>query len=153
MKRLTMSLCAILLALPAVAAHHESPEAEVRAALESFNTSYATNDVETYFDFYTDDATVFFSGERQDMEAYRELWDDLVESGGGVEVNDISDVVIQVAADGKAAISSYFVDNTTRSPDGETSSSRAYETDVWQKIDGEWKIVNLHFSELGETSD
>jgi hypothetical protein len=35
-----------------------------------------------------------------------------------------------------------------RAPDGSIRSARAFETDVWQKIDGQWKIVSLHYSEV-----
>ena len=35
-----------------------------------------------------------------------------------------------------------------RSPEGETGVARAFETDVWQRIDGEWKVVSLHYTEI-----
>jgi ketosteroid isomerase-like protein len=47
---------------------------------------------------------------------------------------------------GDVAIATSFIDNRTRLADGTTSSETAFETDVWQKIDGEWKIVSLHYS-------
>jgi hypothetical protein len=49
---------------------------------------------------------------------------------------------------GKAAVASSFVDNSTRSPDGDVRTVRAYESIVWQKIDGEWKVVSLHYNEI-----
>jgi ketosteroid isomerase-like protein len=104
----------------ALAAHHGSAEDEVRAASEAFDRAYATNDVEGYFGFYAEGATVYFSGARQDLSAYHEEWTAMMEAGGGV----------------------------TRSPEGEVSTVRAFETDVWQKIDGEWKIISLHYSEI-----
>jgi hypothetical protein len=33
-------------------------------------------------------------------------------------------------------------------PDGAVTSTKAFETDVWQKIDGAWKVVGLHYSEI-----
>ncbi len=44
------------------------------------------------------------------------------------------------------AIATSFIDNRTRSPDGSKDTSRAFETDVWQKIDGNWQIISLHYS-------
>jgi len=58
----------------------------------------------------------------------------------------MSDLQVQVRPDGDIAIATSFIDNRTRSPDGTTSTSRAFETNVWQKIDGKWKIISLHYS-------
>ena len=133
--------------LAAMAAHHESVDAEIQAAIDGFNEAYATNDAAAYFDYYADGATVFFSGDRQDMAAYEEDWYALIDAGDGVLVNDLSDIVVQVMPGKTVAISTYFVDNRSRF-DGEVVDIRAFETDVWNKIDGEWKVVSLHYTEL-----
>ncbi len=52
------------------------------------------------------------------------------------------------AEDEVRAASAAFIDNRTRSPEGEISTARAFETDVWQKIDGKWQIVSLHYTEI-----
>ena len=148
MRILMLFLATMTLVSAALADGHDSAEAEVRAAAEAFNTAYATNDVESYFGAYADDATVFFFGERQDMAAYREFWSGMIDAGGGVEVNEMSDVVIQMMPGNDVAIATYFVDNRTRSPEGEITKARAFETDVWQKIDGNWRIVSLHYTEI-----
>ena len=132
----------------AMADHHETDNAELHAAIRAFDHAYATNDVETYFSFYADDATVYFSGARQDVDAYYEEWTALMEAGGGVEKNEMSDLQVQVMPSGEVAIATSFIDNRTRYPDGTTVTIRAFETDVWQKIDGAWKIVSLHYSEI-----
>ncbi len=146
-KRITI-LATTLISFAALAAHHGSAEDEVRAAAEAFNTAYATNDIEGYFGHYADGATVFFYGARQDMSAYHKEWSAMMDAGGGVEVNEMSDLVIQMMPSGEVAIATSFIDNQTRAPEGEVSTVRAFETDVWQKIDGEWKIVSLHYSEI-----
>ena len=148
-KRITI-LAATLISFAALAAHHGSAEDEVRAATEAFGTAYASNDIEGYFGHYADDATVFFDGVRQDLSAYHEEWSALIDAGGGVEVNEMSDLVIQMMPSSEVAIATSFIDNTTRSADGEVSTERGFETDVWQKIDGEWKIISLHYSEISE---
>jgi ketosteroid isomerase-like protein len=146
-KRITV-LAASLISFAALAAHHGSAEDEVRAAAEAFDTAYTTNDIEGYFGYYADDATVYFSGARQDMSAYYKEWSAMIDAGGGVEVNDMSDLVIQMMPGGEVAIATSFIDNRTRTAEGEVSTVRAFETDVWQKIDGEWKVVSLHYSEI-----
>jgi ketosteroid isomerase-like protein len=139
-------LISISISISAMSAHHGSTEAEVQAAIDAFGEAYKTNDVEGYFSYYADDANVFFYGQRQDMSAYHEEWVTLMKEGGGVVVNDESDGVIQMLPGGDAAVASYFIHNETRYPETGLVSEDAFETEIWQKIDGEWKIVNLHYS-------
>jgi ketosteroid isomerase-like protein len=131
-----------------MAEQHSSSETEVRAAVAAFNTAYATNDVESYFSHYTDDATLYFYGERHKVAAYHEEWTAMVDAGGAVEKNDPSDVRVQVLPGDQVAVASYFVDYASRSPEGERTVAMGFESEVWQKIDGEWKIVSLHYSEI-----
>ncbi len=148
MKKLLTCLVAVLITISTMAEHHSLAEAEVYAAVEAFNDAYATNDVEGYFGHYTDDATLYFYGARQIVAVYHEQWSVMVDAGGAVEKNDLSDVKVQVMPGDEVAVATYFVDNAKRSPEGETAVVRAFETGVWQKIEGEWKIVSLHFTEI-----
>jgi ketosteroid isomerase-like protein len=131
-----------------MAGHHDSAQAEVAAAAKAFNTAYATNDVDTYFGFYTEDAVLFFYGTRQPVAAYRKEWTASIKAGGGVEKNETSEIRIQMMPSGDVAVVSSFMDNRTRSEGGATSTVKAYETEIWQKIDGKWRIVGLHYSEF-----
>lgn len=148
MNRILSCLIIVLMSFSAMAEHHKSENADLHAAIKAFDHAYATNDVETYFGYYADEATVYFSGARQDINAYHELWTALMEEGGGVEKNEMSDLQVQVMPGGDVAIATSFIDNRTRAPDGTTSTSRAFETDVWQKIDGEWQIISLHYTDI-----
>lgn len=141
----------IVMTFPAMAEHRGEENADLNAAIKAFDHAYANNDVENYFSFYADDATVYFGGAaRQDIAAYHKMWTGLMKAGGGVELNEMSDIKVQVMPGGDFAIATSFIDNRTRSPDGTTATSRAYETDVWQKIDGKWKIISMHYSEISE---
>lgn len=146
MKKILGGIVIALLSFSAMADHHVKENADLHAAIKAFDDAYSNNDVETYFGFYADDATVYFYGARQDVSAYHEEWTALMAAGGGVEMNEMSDLQVQVMPSGDVAISTSFVDNRTRSPDGSTDTSRAFETDVWQKIDGHWQIISLHYS-------
>ncbi|HSG97109.1 MAG TPA: nuclear transport factor 2 family protein [Woeseiaceae bacterium] len=148
MKNLVVCLTILLLPLGAYAGDESSAEAEVRAAAADFNDAYATNDLDRYFSYYAKDAVVYWYGERQDLGAYYKEWKELIESGGGVEKNELSREIFQVVPGGKAVIASYFVHNVTKLADGEVSEAGYYESEVWAKKDGEWKVVNLHYSEL-----
>lgn len=145
MKKFLAVIAALSIACAASAGDKADIKEEVRAAVEGFNASYENNEVAAYFDYYADDATVFFYGERQDMAAYRVQWDAMMEAGGGVEVNKMSDLIIQILAK-DIAVTTAFIHNKTRSPEGEVEEINAFETDVWRKIDGEWKVVSLHYT-------
>ncbi len=148
MKNILTVLVAALISVPAMAQDHGAAEAEVRTAIKAFNDAYASNDVDSYFNHYAADATVYFSGARQDLSAYHEEWAEMVDAGGGVEKNELSDVQVQVMPGGDVAVASYFVDYRLRAPDGNVSVAKAFESEVWQKIGDDWKIVNLHYSEI-----
>ncbi|MFT4769577.1 MAG: ketosteroid isomerase-like protein [Glaciecola sp.] len=148
MKKILTGFVIALLSMSALADHHGAHNADLRAAIVAFDHAYATNDVETYFGFYADDATAYFGDGRVNLAEYREMWTGLMASGGGVELNEMSDLQLQVMASGDVAIATSFIDNRTRLPDGTVSTSKAFETDVWQKIGDNWKIVSLHYSDI-----
>jgi ketosteroid isomerase-like protein len=146
MRKILSFIVIALMSFSAMAGHHEMEDTDLHKAIKAFDDAYSSNDVATYFGFYAADATVFFSGARQDVDVYHAEWIALMEAGGGVEKNDMSDLKVQVMPSGDVAIATSIIDNRTRLADGTTSSETAFETDVWQKIDGEWKIVSLHYS-------
>ena len=148
MKKILSCTIIFMMSFSAMAEHHNGENADLHAAIKAFDHAYATNDTDTYFDYYAEGATLFYSGDRQDLAAYAKSWPEFMEAGGGVEKNEMSDIKVQVMPGGDFAVSTSFIDNITRSPDGSKDSIRAFETDVWQKIDGEWKVVSLHYTEL-----
>jgi ketosteroid isomerase-like protein len=148
MNKLLTCLFVALISFSAMAENHKSVDAEVRDALNAFIAVYTSNNMEAYFSYYTADATVYFYGARQKVSVYREEWTEVIDAGGGVEINELSDVQVQVMPSGEVAVATYFVDNRTRDPDGQTTTVRAFESDVWQKIDDEWKVISLHYTEI-----
>lgn len=148
MNKILTCLAAVLISFSAVAEQHSAVEAEVRAAVEAFNGAYARNDVDGYFSHYADDAMVYFFGARHRVSAYHEEWASMIEDGGAVEKNELSDMQVQVLPGGDAAVASYFIDYRLRAPGGEVLEAHAFESDVWQKIDGAWKVVSLHYTEV-----
>ncbi len=148
MKKILTCLVVALISFSAMAEHHNSVDAEVRDAVKAFSGAYTSNNVEAYFSTYADDATVYFYGARQKVSAYREEWTEMIDAGGGVEKNELSDLQVQVMPSGDVAVATCFIDNRTRASDGQTTSVRGFETEVWQKIDDEWKVVSLHYTEI-----
>lgn len=148
MNRLTILLSIALIAFPALADKHGGAETAVRNSVKAFNSAYENNNVDDYFKFYDADAMLYWEGARQDLKAYHEEWAALVKAGGAVEKNELSDLQVKVMPGGDVAVASYFTDYRLRLPDGETAEGKYYESDVWQKIDGAWKLVALTFSPL-----
>lgn len=137
-----------LLPLTASAEHYSGKHPDLYAAIQAFSDAYENNDVDKYFGYYADDATIYFYGSRHDVTSYHDQWSTMIQKGGGVEMDDASDLRVQVMPSDDVAVATYFVDNRTRYADGTRSEVRAFETDVWQKIDGAWKIISLHLSEV-----
>jgi ketosteroid isomerase-like protein len=148
MRKILSGLVIALFSFSAMADQADSSDADLNAAINAFDHAYASNDVETYFSFYAEDATVYFYGARQDIDAYHDDWVALIKDGGGVEENEMSDIIVQLLPSGDVAVSTSFIDNLSRAPNGIRTSSKAFETDVWQRIDGEWKIISLHYSDM-----
>ncbi len=148
MNNILTCLVAALISFSAMADQHSSADAAVRDSVKAFNGAYASNKVEDYFSHYTDDATLYWFGARQKVSAYHEEWTELLDTGGAVEKNELSDIQVRVMPGGNVAVASYFIDYRLREPNGEVFATKAFETDVWQKIDGAWKVVSLHYTEI-----
>ena len=68
MRKLLIILTATFISFSVLADHHNSSAAtEVKNASEAFNQAYETNDVEGYFNHYTDDAMLYFYGDRWEV--------------------------------------------------------------------------------------
>jgi ketosteroid isomerase-like protein len=119
---------------------------EIEKLVVAFNQAYERNDLEEYFSFYADDVTQWFESGRVSLADYKKDWYALIQGGGGVEKNAISDLRVQVSPGGDAAVATYVLDVVTRQADGKKTKEKAYETDVWFKRDGKWKIAHLHYN-------
>ncbi len=118
---------------------------EVRDAVIAFNRAYELNDLNAYFRFYQNDATLWFNQDFVTAESYKKDWYQLVESGGGVEKNIVSDLEVKVSPTADAAVSAYRLEVQTRMPDGQITRDLSQESDTWFKTDGEWRIAHIHY--------
>jgi ketosteroid isomerase-like protein len=123
-----------------------STASEIEKLVVAFNQAYERNDLEEYFSYYADDVTQWFETGRAGLADYKKSWYELIQGGGGVEKNALSDIRVQISPGGDAAVATYVVDVVTRQADGKKTKERAFETDVWFKRDGTWKIVHLHYN-------
>ena len=147
MKKLLITLITLFISFSVHADHHHSTAAtEVRNATDAFNLAYEVNDVDGYFDMYAEGAMLYFYGDRWEVSNYYDYWKKMIGAGGGVEKNTATDVQVKVAPGGNTAVVGAFIENRSRSPEGDINEEKGYETEVWQKIGGAWKIISLHYS-------
>ena len=145
MKSFTLHTCALLLiGLPILASARA--EADIRRLETEFNAAYFANDLDKYFDYYSDEAILWFPDGRTDIPAYKKQWSDFIKSGGQVQSGAISDVHIRFSPQGDAGIASYLLHLKTRQADKKVLDEVYQETDVWFKAAGGWKIVHVHYS-------
>ena len=104
MRNILCCFVIVLMSFSVMADHHDvekgvkkgDKNAALYAAIKAFDHAYANNDVEDYFSFYADDVTAYFGDGRVDIAAYHKMWIDLMAAGGGVELNEMSDLQVQL---------------------------------------------------------
>src|ERR1700677_1916086 len=93
------ALCSIaFLALAPLA--QANPKADIRALEQDFNAAYAANDLDKYFAFYSDDATLWFPEGRTDIPSYKKMWTEYIASGGGIRAATLSDLYVRLSPRG-----------------------------------------------------
>jgi ketosteroid isomerase-like protein len=144
MIRIATTAALLLIAASAQAA---SVTAQITAAEASCNKAYAANDLTTYFACYAPDMTGLFPDGRTTLGAYRGDWTKMIQGGGHVDKFDYTDMKIAVSPAGDAAVASYQADVKVTTATGKPGDTgKFYETDVWFKRAGAWKIVETHYS-------
>jgi ketosteroid isomerase-like protein len=139
-------IAAALSLLLSTTAVQPATASEIEKLEAAFNGAYERNQLDEYFSYYADDATMWFESGRASLADYKKDWYALIEGGGGVEKNTLSDMRVQVSPGGDSAIATYTVDVLTRQADGKKTKEKAWETDVWFKRDGKWKLVHVHYN-------
>jgi len=145
-RAVVLALVAIVLTSPA-AAGPAPVEAEVVKLEGEVNAAYAANDLAAYFSFYAEDLRALFADGPTTLPAYKAEWTAFVKGGGGIVSFKDSDMRVQASPDGDAAVASYLATVITRFPGKGDVKSSYSETDVWFRRDGQWKIVEIHYSE------
>jgi len=139
------TILSLLLSAGGVAQSHTTA-GEIEKLVIAFNQAYERNDLEKYFSYYAEDVTQWFATGRVSLADYKKDWYALIQGGGGVEKNALSDIQVQVSPEGDAAVATYVLDVVTRQVGGKKTKERAFETDVWYKRDGKWKIAHIHYN-------
>lgn len=146
MKHLAL-LALLFAALPSASiANAGAVEQQIRANERAMNDAYAANDLDKYFGFYADGMSAIFFNERTTLPAYRKSWTDSVHAGNIVKAVKLDDMQVHVLPAGDVAIASYRIDVTNQRANGAVATEKAFETDVWARHKGAWKVVHVHYA-------
>jgi ketosteroid isomerase-like protein len=142
------SIAFLALAVPAV---YAGPQADIRALEQAWNAAYAANDLDKYFSYYSDDATLWFPDGRTDIPSYKKMWTEYIGSGGGIRAATLSDLHVRLSPRGDTAVASYLLHLKSQDPGKPVVAETYQETDVWFKLDGGWKVTHVHYSKAPDT--
>jgi ketosteroid isomerase-like protein len=145
-KTLLLSFAIAVSLSAAAATSEEAAVEEVIKHVVAFNGAYERNELDAYFAFYAEDATLWFGPGRTRLADYKQEWYQLIEKGGGVEKNVISDLHVQMGPGNTTAVATYQIDVHTRMADGKVTEDHAHESDVWFLGDGQWLIAHIHYT-------
>lgn len=144
-----VSALAVVAALPSPPARAMPPssaiEQEITRLEQIWNDAYGANDLPKYFGYYAENPILVFYNKRTTVAEYRKMWAEATKTEP-VESAKISDLKIQTDPAGDTAVASYELDVRTRHPDGKPTLERAFETDVWFKQKGGWRVAVVHYS-------
>src|ERR1700722_7780813 len=143
---LAVILLAVASLYPKAAMAQSGAEREITELEQKMNAAYAANDLPTYFAYYSKDFTQWLPEGRTDLPQYEKMWTAFIQSGGGVESVQLSDMHVQIDPSADTAVASYLLRVRTRSAKAVVSDENFQESDVWFKRNGGWKVVHLHYS-------
>ncbi len=158
MKIINSLILTVLIALPVTASADDAAssaaiEKEVKDQVVAFNRAYEINDLDAYFSYYEEGATMWFNTDFVAIADYQKDWIQLIEQGGGIEQNTLSDLRVSVGPSGDAAVASYRLDVVTRMADGKKTHDNSQESDSWFRKDGKWRIAHLHYASQPTTGN
>jgi ketosteroid isomerase-like protein len=140
-----LALVAVPLSPARAAADTATTEQEIARLEQVWNDAYGANDLPKYFSYYSENPILVFYNKRTTLADYRKMWAEATKTEP-VESAKVSDLKVQIDPTGDTATASYQLDVRTRHPDGKTTLEHAFETDVWSKLKGQWRVCAVHYS-------
>jgi ketosteroid isomerase-like protein len=146
----TLPVLATVIALlglaPSPASAAGAAAREIARLEQACNDAYGRNDLEPYFGCYRDNAVLIFYDSRTTLPEYRKSWSESVRAGNVVASFKLSDLVIRVSPAGDMAVASYSTEVANHYADGHDTHEKGFETDVWVRRAGQWKIEHVQYS-------
>ena len=128
------------------AARAASTGDQIRQLETDFNAAYAKNDLPTYFSYYADDFRGLFPDGPTTLDAYRKEWTASVKAGNVLVAFTYTDMQVQVSPSEDAAVATYRATANMHYVGKAPVDEKYFETDVWFKRGGVWKVVEVHYS-------
>jgi ketosteroid isomerase-like protein len=125
---------------------------EIRELHRARGDAWVRREVEAYLSHYWDEAVIFAVDSRAGVDDLRRSLHSVIAAGGGpltINLPDADDIVI--SAGGDAATTIYEWRSCYRMLDGISYDRLSYETNVWYRRDGIWKIIRMHLTRLQMT--
>jgi ketosteroid isomerase-like protein len=130
---------------------HHATLTEIAELHRRRGEDWVKRDADAYLSFYWEDAVIWSAGERLTMAEVRRAFTALLAAGGGplsIDLPPARDVVVN--ASGDAVVASFEWSARVRGVDGVVSDRTLYESDVWFRRNGAWKIIHMHLTVLSK---
>ena len=122
---------------------------ELRTAVDTFYNAWYDSDWDLYYSFYADDVVLIdSSGDHMSLDEYNAKAAQQTERIGSVITDQLHKNLvptIRVGPNGDAGVAYWTLPFEYQKADGTKTTINWAESDVWWKIDGEWKAVLIHF--------
>ena len=120
---------------------------ELRSIIRRLPDINNSGDIAAYLAHYAPDVTAYCVGSVMNTDEVRKFSTSLFEGGGKTLDFQIGNRDhLQFSESGDAAIVSYPWRERFHYTDGHQIDTEYYETDVWYRRSGEWKIAHVHLS-------
>jgi ketosteroid isomerase-like protein len=143
---LLATVAALVPVAPTPARAAGAVEREIARLEQVCNDAYGRNDLEVYFGCYRDNAVLIFYDYRTTLPEYHKSWVESVRAGNVVASFKLSDLVVRVSPAGDVAVASFSAEVANHYADGHDTREKGFETDVWVRRDGRWKLEHVQYS-------
>ena len=122
---------------------------ELRQVIRRKNAAYGAGDIAGYLAAYAPDATIF-DRVLMTFDDLRRLMASQFADGETLEYQIADDGPIRFTESGDAATVCYPWREKFRYGDGRVTDTEYYETNVWHRRNGQWKMTHAHLSTVNE---
>src|SRR5262245_20359101 len=122
---------------------------EIRSLHEQRGKVWLERRADDYLRFYWDDAALFIFDHSLTLEDMRNWLVPFFANGGGpiaVEIPPVRDILLSESGD--AATTSYQWKTRSRNAEGVVFDRVNFETDVWYRRNGIWRVIYAHVTNL-----
>lgn len=140
--RITVTMFCAAVVAPAVAA--QTPDAEVRAAVEQYNRAMLTKDLSALKALLAPDIVLYEHSVRNI--GLDDVWEHHLKPEVSAFENmraEFTDVRISATADQALVLRQYSIQATMN---GKRIDARGNETMVWARREGAWRVTHIHYS-------